>query len=87
MTTEPTEDERAEARVEGIEAIAQVLRGFDWGNYGLDPVRYVLDHYPDQQEWVADLAEKLFEQQPAYCPYDCSGCHDRDSCPCPDCDD
>lgn len=21
-----------------------------------------------------------------YCPYDCDGCHDTDTCPCPNCD-
>lgn len=22
---------------------------------------------------------------PAYCPYDCDGCHDEELCPCPNC--
>jgi hypothetical protein len=30
---------------------------------------------------MANLAERLFDLRPAYCPYDCDPCHD-DTCPC-----
>lgn len=60
-------------RAEGIAAIKAVIT--EWAT-NPDSIVYPFDQ--------TDLADRLFDLQPAYCPYDCSGCHD-DECPCDNC--
>lgn len=64
---------REQRRAEALSDIESNIRG--WA--ALHGV--YLDHAP-----INDLVVALFNQQPAYCPYDCSGCHD-DECPCSNC--
>lgn len=60
-------------RADAIAAIQKAIH--TWGDlHGVET-----EFFP-----VEDLAERLFNLQPAYCPYD-SGCHDED-CPCPNCE-
>lgn len=61
---------------------------------GIDTIRAAIEQWAGDRDAsvhsnetpipFADLAERLFDLQPGYCPYDCSNCHD-DECPCPDC--
>lgn len=61
---------------------------------GIDVIRTAIERWAGERDATvhsnetaapfADLAERLFDLQPGYCPYDCSGCHD-DECPCPNC--
>lgn len=63
---------REQRRAEGIAAInAEIVK---WAS---EPESIV---FPLP---MTDLARRLFDLQPAYCPYD-SSCHD-DECPCPNC--
>ncbi|MFF1709271.1 hypothetical protein [Streptomyces sp. NPDC058268] len=39
--------------------IAETVRAFDFGNYGLDAVDVALHDYPEQQEWVPALADAV----------------------------
>lgn len=39
--------------------IAEAIKEFDFGNFGLDEVDIGLHDYPDDQEWVPALAEKI----------------------------
>lgn len=39
--------------------LEQVIRDFSWGNYGLHDPELGLADYPDDQEWVADLAKEI----------------------------
>lgn len=41
------------------EAIQKILREFDWGNYGFDEVEMGLHDYPQYQEWLRILADKI----------------------------
>lgn len=67
--------EREQRRAEAIRDLREIVQ--DWRDaHGLP----VFD--AQIEELVAD---RLFGHRPAYCPYDCSGCHD-DECPCSNCD-
>lgn len=61
-----------ENRTAAIFAIAEVLN--DWS--------------ADHGVFIRDpetLAERIYRLGPTYCPYDCSGCHDPEECPCENC--
>jgi len=66
---------REQRREEGIQALFDTITAWadadPHGAYANDAAR-------------RRLAERIFEQQPAYCPYD-SSCHD-DECPCSNCE-
>ena len=66
---------REQRRQEGIDAIKTAI--LEWAT-NPDSVVYPFDQ--------TNLAERLFDLQPGYCPYDCSNCHD-DECPCSNCPD
>lgn len=68
---------REQRRQEGIDAIRAGIE--QWAGE-----RDATVHSNETAIPFADLAERLFDLQPGYCPYDCSNCHD-DECPCSNC--
>jgi hypothetical protein len=41
------------------EKIIEAIKGFNWGNYSLDEVEMGLADYPDLQDWVPALADRI----------------------------
>lgn len=39
--------------------VEEVIRTFDWGDYGMNDADIGLHDDPDAQEWVPDLAVKI----------------------------
>lgn len=40
--------------------IEESIKSFDWYNYGLDDIGFILDKYFEDQDWVPDLAAHIF---------------------------